>query len=35
MTLVEVDLKAPLTIATTPRCKGGRYSTPWITQLYS
>ena len=34
-TLVEGDLKAPFSIATTPRCRGGRYSIPWITLLYS
>ena len=31
----EVDLKAPFSIATTPRCRGGRYSFPWIALLYS
>ena len=31
----EGDLKAPFSIATTPRCRGGkRYSFPWITPLY-
>ena len=29
-TLVEGDLKAPSLIATTPRCRGGRYSFHWI-----
>ena len=28
------DQKAPFSIATTPRCKGGRYSFPWIAPLY-
>ena len=30
-TIVEGDPKA---IATTPRCRGGRYSIPWIAPLY-
>ena len=34
VTVVECDLKAPFSIATTPRCKGGRYSFPWIAPLY-
>ena len=29
-TIVESDPKAPLSIATSPRCKGGRYSFPWL-----
>ena len=33
-TVVEGDQKAPFSIATTPRCRGGRYSFPWITPLY-
>ena len=33
-TVVKGDLKAPFSIATTPRFKGGRYSFPWITPLY-
>ena len=33
-TLVEGDLKAPFSIATTPRCRGGCYSFPWIAPLY-
>ena len=33
-TLVEGDPKAPFLIATTPRCKGGRFSFPWIAPLY-
>ena len=34
VTVVEGDQKASLSIATTPRCKGGRYSFPWIASLY-
>ena len=34
VTLVESDPKAPLSIATTQRCRGGCYSTPWIAPLY-
>ena len=33
-TVVEGDQKAPFSIATTPRCRGGRYYFPWIAQLY-
>ena len=33
-TVVEGDQKAPFLIATTPRCRGGRYSFPWIASLY-
>ena len=33
-TVVEGDSKSPFSIATTPRCKGGRYSFPWIALLY-
>ena len=33
-TLVEGDLKAPFSIATTPRCRGGYYSISWIASLY-
>ena len=33
-TIVEDNLKTPFSIATTPRCRGGRYSFPWITPLY-
>ncbi len=29
-TLVEGDQKAPFSVASTPRCMGGRYSIPWI-----
>ena len=32
--LVEGDPKAPFSIATTPRCRGGRYSIPRIAPLY-
>ena len=34
VTVVEGDPKAPFSIATTPRCRGGRYSIPWIAPLY-
>ena len=33
-TIVEGDLKAPFSIATTCRSRGGRYSFPWIAPLY-
>ena len=33
-TIVEGDPKAPFSIATTPRCRGGRYSIPRIVPLY-
>ena len=33
-TIVEGDPKAPFSIATTPRWRGGRYSIPWIAPLY-
>ena len=33
-TVVEGDPKAPFSIATTPRCRGGCYSFPWIAPLY-
>ena len=32
--VVEGDPKAPFSIATAPRCRGGRYSFPWIAVLY-
>ena len=32
--LVESDRKAPFSIATTPRCRGGWYSIPWFATLY-
>ena len=31
--VVEGDQKAPFSIATTPRCRGGHYSFPWSTCL--
>ena len=34
VTVVEGDQKAPSSIATTPRCRGGSYSFPWIAPLY-
>ena len=33
-TLVEGDPKAPFSIASTPKCRGRRYSIPWIALLY-
>ena len=33
-TVVEGDQKAPFSIATIPRCEGGRYYFPWIAPLY-
>ena len=33
-TIVEGNQKAPFSIATTPRCRGGCYSFPWIAPLY-
>ena len=33
-TIVEGDPKAPFSIATTQRCRGGRYSIPRIAPLY-
>ena len=33
-TVVEGDPKALFSIATTPRCRGGCYSFPWIAPLY-
>ena len=33
-TVVEGDQKAPFSIATTPRCRGGLYSFLWIDPLY-
>ena len=32
--VAEDDQKAPFSIATTPRCRVGRYSFPWIASLY-
>ena len=34
VTLVEGDLKAPFSIATTPMHRGRHYSFPWIAPLY-
>ena len=34
-TVVKGDMKAPFLIATTPRCRGGSYSFPWIPPLYA
>ena len=34
-TVVEGDPKAPFSIATTPRCRRGCYSFPWIAPLYT
>ena len=34
-TVIEGDQKAPFSIATIQRCRGGRYSFPWIAPLYS
>ena len=33
-TLLEVDLKAPFSITTTPKCKVGQYFILWIARLY-
>ena len=33
-TVVEGNQKVPFSIATKPRCRGGRYSFPWIAPLY-
>ena len=32
-TVVEGDQKAPFSMATTPSCRGGRHSFPWIAPL--
>ena len=32
-TVVTGDPKAPFSIATSPRCRGGHYSFPWIDPL--
>ena len=34
-TIVEGDPKAPFSLATTPRCRGGRKSFPLIAPFYS
>ena len=33
--VIEGNPKAPFSIATTPGCRGGRYSFPWSAPLYS
>ena len=33
-TLFKGDPKAPFSIAAILRCRGGRYSIPWIAPLY-
>ena len=33
LTVVDGDLKAPFSIATASRCRGGHYFFPWITPL--
>ena len=33
-TVVDGNQKAPFSIATTPRCTGGRDSFPWTAPLY-
>ena len=33
-TIVQGDPKVPFSIATTPMCRGGRYSIPWIALRY-
>ena len=33
-TVVEGDPKVPFSIATTSRCREGRYSFPWMAPLY-
>ena len=32
--VVEGDPKTSFSVATTPRCRGGRYSFLWISPLY-
>ena len=34
VTVVKGDPKAPFSVATTPKCRGGCYSFPWIASLY-
>ena len=34
VTIVEGDLKAPVSIATTLRYRGRHYSFPWVAKLY-
>ena len=33
VTYIKSDPKAPFSIATTPRCRGGHYFIPWIVPL--
>ena len=33
-TVVEGDQKAPFSVATTPSCREGCYSFPWIAPFY-
>ena len=33
-TVVEGNQKVPFSVATAQRCRGGRYSFPWIAPLY-
>ena len=33
-TVIEIDPKTPFSIASTTRCRGGRYFIPWIAPLY-
>ena len=35
VTVVDGDLKVPFSIATTPSCRGGHYSFPWIAPFYT
>ena len=34
-TVIEGDPKTPILIDTTPRCRGGCYTFPWIAPLRS
>ena len=34
-TVAKGDPKAPFSIATTPMCRGGHNSFPWIAPLYA
>ena len=34
-TIINSDPKAPFLIATTPMCRGGHYSFPWMAPLYT
>ena len=33
-TVIESNPKAPFSIASTPKCRGGRHSFPWIAPPY-